>query len=99
MSEVERKEAFQREGTACKSTKMCNSLRYQKITSSLASLKHKGYVRVCVCACVCVCVCVWCVGGAAMYGKSQNLRLQGLPCNIKSSHVVSGGLFETEAKF
>lgn len=86
---LEWKEAFQREGTSCKGTKMCNSLRYQKITSSLASLKHKG----------CVCMCVWCVGGAAMCEKSQNMRLQGLPCNIKSSHVVSGGLFKTEAKF
>ena len=91
---LERKEAFQREGKAYKGTKMCNSLRYQKITS-LASLKHKG----CVCVCVCVCVYVWCVGGATMCGKSQNMRLQGLPCNIKSSHVVSGGLFKTEAEF
>lgn len=34
-----------------------------------------------------------------MRAKSQNMRLQGFPFNIKSSHVVSGELFKTEAKF
>lgn len=38
-------------------------------------------------------------GGGGTYEKSQNMRLQGFPSNIKSSHMVSGELFKTAAKF